>query len=48
MITMKDLKTTNFANDVKRLLGWGISNVRDKDNSKVRAFFSKIFREMKR
>ena len=48
MIIMKDLHTTNFANDVKRLLSWFFSNIKDKDNSKIRGFFSRVFREMKK
>ena len=42
------METTIFFNDVKRLLSWSIGNVKDKEHSKVRGFFSKIFREMKR
>ena len=42
------METTNFFNDVKRLLSWSIGNVKDKEHSRVRGFFSKIFREMKR
>ena len=45
---MKEIKTTDFFNDVKRLLSWSIGNVKDKKHSKVRGFFSKILREMKR
>ena len=48
MIIMKEIKTTDFFNDAKRLLSWSIGNVKDKEHSKVRGFFSKIFREMKR
>ena len=45
---MKDLETTDFFNDLKRLLSWSFSSVKDKEHSRVRGFFSKIFREMKR
>lgn len=47
---MKDIKTTNFFNDVKRVLSWGLNKSRktNLENSRVRSFFSRIWREMKR
>ena len=45
---MKDLKTTNFFNDVIRIIKWFLNGFKDRDNSKIRGFFGKIFREMKR
>lgn len=45
---MKDIKTTNFGNDVKRLLNWFLNSAKSRDNSRIGGFFHKLFREMKR
>lgn len=43
-----NLKSTNFFNDVVRVVKWFINGVRKRDNSRIGSFFHKIFREMKR
>jgi hypothetical protein len=45
---MKEIKTTNFGNDAKRLITWLVNGAKNRDNSKIGGFFSRIWREMKR
>lgn len=44
---MKEIKTTNFFNDVLRVLKY-MEKGSKKKNNKVAKFFSKMFEEMKR
>lgn len=41
-------KSSNFFNDVVRVSKWFINGWKKGDHSRLRGFFSKIYREMKR
>lgn len=42
------MKTTNFANDMLRVLRWLKKGVENRDTSKIGGFFNRIWKEMKR
>ena len=42
------VKSTNFFNDVVRVLSFFNKFFRNRDNSRVKGFFARVFREMKR